>query len=426
MAKTAGQAPDTLRSQEYVLVNVGDIQPHPRNPRQGDIGAIVESIKANGFYGACVVQRSTRYVLAGNHRLLAAIECGLRQVPVIWVDCNDEEALRILLVDNRSNDVAGYDDAKLAALLSEIQRDMGTLEGTGYDGNALETLLAELGEHAPTEGLTDEDAVPEVHPDPVSRLGDCWLLGAHRVVCGDSTEAAAVERLMQGEKADLVFTDLPYNVDYEGYTEEKLTIQGDKMPAAQFQEFLRAAFANCRRIVKPGASLYVCHPSLWQREFQDALEGAGFEVRCQIIWAKNTFAWGFGRYKFQHEPVFYAHVAGESDAWYGDKTQSTLWQENKPAANRLHPTMKPVELVERALLNSSKAGDLVVDLFGGSGSTLIACERRSRSARLMELDPRYTDVICRRYQEYTGKQAVLEGDGRSFDDAVRQRRQEAA
>ena len=175
------------------------------------------------------------------------------------------------------------------------------------------------------------------------------------------------------------------------------------MSDAEFKQFLEAAFRSCRTAVKPGASLYVCHSSSWQREFQNALEAAGFEVRCQIIWAKNTFAWGFGRYKFQHEPIFYCHVAGQKDPWYGDKSQSTLWEEKKPAANRIHPTAKPVELIERALLNSSKAGDIVADLFGGSGSTLIACERRGRKARLMEIDPKYADCIVRRFQEYTGK-----------------------
>ena len=231
---------------------------------------------------------------------------------------------------------------------------------------------------------------------------------------------------MNGAAADLVFTDPPYNVDYEGYTEDRLKLKGDRMTAGQFCEFLATAFGNYRQIVKPGASLYICHPWCWQREFQNTLEAAGFEVRCQIIWAKNTFAWGHGRYKFQHEPIFYAHVAGQSDAWYGDKSQSTLWEEKKPAANRLHPTMKPVELIKRALVNSSKVGDLVADLFGGSGSTLIACEDLGRAARLMDIDPRYADVICRRYQEHTGKQAVLDGDGRSFDEIARQPRKEAA
>jgi DNA modification methylase len=198
------------------------------------------------------------------------------------------------------------------------------------------------------------------------------------------------------------------------------------MTPPQFQQFLKATFASYRLIVKAGASLYLCHSSSWQREFQGAMESAGFEVRCQIIWAKNTFAWGFGRYKFQHEPIFYSHVAGVKDAWYGDKSQSTLWEEKKPAANRIHPTAKPVELVERALLNSSKTGDIVADLFGGSGSTLIGCERRDRKARLLEIDPKYADCIIRRWQEFSGKQAVLDGDGRTFEVITAERQKEAA
>ena len=198
------------------------------------------------------------------------------------------------------------------------------------------------------------------------------------------------------------------------------------MSDVDFKKFLEDAFRSCRAAAKPGASMYVCHSSSWQREFQNALEAVGFEVRCQIVWAKNTFAWGFGRYKFQHEPIFYCHVAGQKDAWYGDKSQSTLWEENKPTANRIHPTSKPVELVERALVNSSKAGDIVVDLFGGSGSTLIGCERRGRNARLMEIDPKYADCIVRRWQEYTGQKATLEGDGRAFETIAIERGTAAA
>ena len=269
--------------------------------------------------------------------------------------------------------------------------------------------------------LTDEDAAPEAPACPVSQAGDIWLLGKHRVLCGSATDLRAVEQLMAGENADLVFTDPPYNVDYEGYTADKLTIQGDQMAPEDFARFLKSAFISYRELIKSGGSIYVCHASSVQREFQGALEAAGFAVRCQIIWAKNTFAWGFGRYKFQHEPIFYCHVSGQSDAWYGDKSQSTLWQEKKPEANRLHPTMKPVELIERALINSSKAGDCVVDLFGGSGSTLIACERRGRNARLAELDPKYVDVIVKRWQDYAGERAVLAGTGRSFEEIANDR-----
>jgi DNA modification methylase len=199
---------------------------------------------------------------------------------------------------------------------------------------------------------------------------------------------------MDADCADLVFTDPPYNVNYEGHTEDRLTIQGDSMSRGEFVRFLAVIFASYRHIVARHASIYVCHASVWQREFQLAMEQNQFQIRSQLIWVKNTFAWGFARYKFQHEPIFYAHAAGESDLWFGDKSQSTVWQENKPAANRVHPTAKPVELVERALINSSKAGAIVCDLFGGSGSTLIACERKRRTARLMEIDPIYCDVMC--------------------------------
>ncbi len=397
-------------------VPIDSLIPHPRNVRQGDLGSVIESVKANGCYRPLIVQRSTRHILAGNHLWRALKSLGYQQADAVFIDCDDERALRIMLADNRTADLGTYDQAALAGLLQGLQADTGTLLGTGYDGDALGKLLADLGTSAGTAGLTDEDATPEPPAVPVTVAGDVWILGGHRLLCGDSTSIDAVERLVDKRKADMVFTDPPYNVDYEGYTEDRLKIQGDQMTAGRFREFLLAAFASCRAAVTPTAALYVCHSSSWQREFQDALEAAGFEIRCQIIWAKNTFAWGFGRYKFQHEPIFYCHVAGQSDAWYGDKSQSTLWQENKPAANRLHPTMKPVELVGRALQNSSRSGDVVVDLFGGSGSTLIACEKTGRQARLVELDPKYCDVIVRRWEAFTGGAARHEESGRTFDD----------
>jgi site-specific DNA-methyltransferase (adenine-specific) len=246
--------------------------------------------------------------------------------------------------------------------------------------------------------------------------GDLWALGRHRLLVGDATSVEDVARLMGAERADLVFTDPPYNIDYHGRTAEQLTIENDRMSVAEFVAFLEAAFGALRAAIKPTASVYVCHGSRYQREFQNALEAAGFEVRCQLIWAKHHFSLGWGRYRFQHEPIFYCHLAGEEDPWYGDHSQSTLWQEKKPAANRLHPTMKPVELVERALVNSSRKGDLVADFFGGSGSTLIACERLGRQARLMEIEPRYADVIIRRWEEFAGGKARLDGDGRTFEE----------
>jgi DNA modification methylase len=236
----------------------------------------------------------------------------------------------------------------------------------------------------------------------------------------------AATRLIGSELADLLFTDPPYNVSYEGHTSDHLQMQNDRMEADEFAGFLLQVFRSCRGMLKPSASFYVFHSSTWQREFQSALETVGFVVRCQLIWIKNTFVLGRGRYKYGHEPIFYGHVAGESDSWYGNQSQSTVWEVSKPIANRAHPTAKPVELVERALVNSTKPGDIVVDLFAGSGSTLIACERRGRKARLMEVEPRYADSIVRRWQQYTGKEALLESDRRSFDQITTERIKQAA
>jgi len=408
-------------AQRIELWTLDRLIPYARNARthsDAQIAQIAASIVEFGFNAPILVDSSAG-IIAGHGRLLAARKLKLEQVPVVILDHLTENQKRAyILADNKLAELAGWDEEMLRLELQALEQDGFNLEVVGFSDEELAELL---GEPEVVSGQTDEDYVPALVDSPVSVRGDRWALGDHRVVCGDATAPADVEQLMSSDAADLVFTDPPYNVDYEGYTDEKLKIQGDRMSDQEFKQFLEKSFRSYRLVVKPGASLYICHPSSWQREFQNALEAAGFAVRCQVIWGKNVFAWGFGRYKFQHEPIFYCHVAGQSDAWYGDRSQSTLWQERKPAANRLHPTMKPVELIERALLNSSKAGDIVVDLFGGSGSTLIACERRGRKSRLMEIDPKYADCICRRWQDYTGKQAVLETDGRSFEQVAQER-----
>ena len=400
--------------------------PYARNPRthsDAQVAQIAASIAEFGFNNPILVDTGAG-IIAGHGRLLAARKLHLNEVPVIVLDHLSEARKRAyILADNRLAENAGWDEELLRLELAALQVEDFNLDLIGFDDQELVRLLAD---QEAAQGLTDEDAVPELPQTPISALGDLWLLGNHKLLVGDATARHDIDRLMAGDAADLVFTDPPYNVDYEGYTEERLKIKGDRMSDADFKQFLENTFRSYRTVLKAGASLYTCHSSSWQREFQNALEASGFEIRCQIIWAKNTFAWGFGRYKFQHEPIFYAHVAGQKDSWYGDKSQSTLWEEKKPAANRLHPTAKPIELIERALINSSKSGDIAVDLFGGSGSTLIACERRGREARLMEIDPRYADVIVRRWQEFTSKQAVLEGDGRTFDEIARERLKEAA
>ena len=360
--------------------------PFARNPRthsDAQVAQIAASIDEFGFNNPILVDTKAG-IIAGHGRLLAARKLGLKEVPVIVLDHLSEAQKRAYIIaDNKLAENAGWDDDLLRSELAALQEESFDISVIGFDDEELARLLAA---QDATEGLTDEDAVPPLPENPVSHTGDLWILGDHKLLVGDATNQGDVAKLMAGDAADLVFTDPPYNVDYEGYTEQHLKIKGDRMSDSEFKRFLEAAFRSCRSVVKSGASLYVCHSSSWQREFQNALESAGFEVRCQIIWAKNTFAWGFGRYKFQHEPIFYAHVAQQKDPWYGDKSQSTLCEEKKPAANRIHPTAKPVELIERALVNSSKAGDIIADPFGGSGSTLIGCERRGRRARMMEID----------------------------------------
>lgn len=392
--------------------------PYKKNARKLSdraVEVVASSIRQFGWRQPIVVD-DEGVIIVGHTRLLAAKALGMTEVPVhVARGLSPAQVQQYRLMDNRSADESSWDTEVLEQEMADLQALEADLGLTGFSEAELEEIL-----RPPLQ--QDEDAAPDPPPAAVSKLGDLWLLDAHRVLCADATDSSATLRLLGGKLADLAFTDPPYNVNYEGYTEQHLKLQGDHLSRDDFAAFLAATFACYARAVKPAGSLYVCHPSSSQREFQDALEAAGFEVRTQIIWAKNTFAWGFGRYKFQHEPIFYCHHAGKSDRWFGDKTQSTLWQVNKPGASRLHPTMKPVELIERALENSSVARNTVLDLFGGSGSTLIACEKTGRRARLMELDPRYVDVILMRWQSQTGKLATLEGtDGRTFEDMKAER-----
>jgi DNA modification methylase len=403
---------------------------YERNARKITVAAVdkvADSIEAFGFRQPIVVDVNGVIVI-GHVRRRAARKLGWKQVPVhVASELTPAQVKALRLMDNRSHEEATWNYELLGPELADLEKLGFGLQLTGFDEDELAAALTQ-----PTDGLTDPDAAPPVPETPVSRRGDLWLLGGdgrrppHRVLCGDATQSEDMDRLMSGDQADMAFLDVPYNVAYEGYTEDHLTIEGDRMSPDQFKQFLGAVFRLCRSAIKPGASLYVCHSSSWQREFQNALEAAGFEVRCQIIWAKNTFAWGFGRYKFRHEPLFYCHVAGQTDAWYGDKSQSTLWEENKPAANRLHPVMKPVALIERALLNSSRAGDCILDCTAGSGSTLIACEKIGRRGVLMEIDPKYSDCICQRYIDFCGKPVVLESTGETFEQVRKYRAAEAA
>ena len=258
--------------------------------------------------------------------------------------------------------------------------------------------------------LPDEDDSPAPEPIVISRPADVWILGPHRLVCGDALHRAAFDTLLEGKPAGMIFTDPPYNVDYQAKTRK---IANDNLGSG-FGAFLEQVCENllaCSR-----GAVYICMSSSELATLQSAFLAAGGHWSTFLIWAKNTFTLGRSDYQRQYEPILYGWKAGGPHFWCGDRDQGDVWSVAKPVVNDLHPTMKPVELVERAIRNSSRPGDLVLDAFGGSGSTLIACERLDRKARILELEPKYVDVIVRRWQEFTGKCAVLAGEGRSFSE----------
>jgi DNA modification methylase len=410
---------DHPMAQHIVLCSVDELQPYANNPRTHNdtqIEQIAASIAEFGFTNPILVD-AQKGVVAGHGRLIAAQTLGLKQVPIIVLDhLSHTQRRAYLIADNKLTENGGWDFDKLEQELRDLEVDDFDIALTGFDWDEVFAGKTESTEDNSIKmESVEENPLPACPQQPITKLGDLWLLDQHRVLCADATVPASLEQLVGQQKVDLIFTDPPYNVDYEGYTEHKLTIQNDKQTIEDFSQFLHATFSNCNAVLKPDASLYVCHASLYQREVQNALEANGFIIRNQIIWAKNHFAWSYGRYKFQHEPIFYCHLKGHSDRWYGDKGQSTLWTVNKPTANRLHPTMKPLELIEIALKNSSREHDLVLDLFGGSGSTLVACEEHARIGYLLELDPRYVDVIIQRWQDFTGKEARRAQDNQLFN-----------
>jgi DNA modification methylase len=402
--------------QQYLDERLEVLRRHPRNPNRGAKNALAESLEQNGWYGAVIVQTSTRYILAGNHRYDEALEAGAPTVPTIYVDVDDETALRILMVDNRSTRLGQDDGATLAALLEELSLTEAGLTGTGFDSNDLEALLADLEFQTGRETFTDADDAPPLSTEPpITAPGDLWILGEHRLLCGDATKLEDLQALMSGQLADLLWTDPPYNVAYEGKTKDRLKISNDAMASDAFKSFLLEFYTSARAVTRPGAPLYVCHADSEGANFRTALLEAGWLFKQCLIWVKDQFVLGRQDYHWQHEPILYGWNPGAPHTWTGDRKQSTILEYPKPLRNAEHPTMKPVALIERCLENSTHPGSTVLDPFAGSGSTLIAAHASHRRARLLEIDPQYCDVILRRWHARTRTPPILERTGEPHD-----------
>lgn len=405
--------------------SIDRLVPYARNARthsDEQVAQIAASIKEWGWTTP-VLADPTGQIIAGHGRVMAARKLGLTEVPVMVADgWTDAQKRAYVLADNKLALNAGWDEELLALELSELQ-DLGADLGLiGFEDDELAKLMKAGG----TEGLTDPDEAPEVAQFAVTQPGEIWLMGPHRLLCGDATMLNDADKLMDGYKADLIVTDPPYNVAYEGGTKDKLKIKNDDMDDESFYQFLLAAYTNYFAVAKDGCGIYVFHADSEGTNFRKAMKDSGFKLAQCCIWVKQSLVLGRQDYQWQHEPVLYGWREGGKHKWYSDRKQTTVWRFDKPTRNDVHPTMKPVDLISYPIENSSRGGDIVVDFFGGSGSTLIACERTGRVSRTMELDPKYCDVIVKRWQDFTGQKATLAGDGRTFDEVADGRTQAQA
>ncbi len=437
------------------LVDVAKVIPNPRNPNmhpEKQIKILARVIEARGWRVPITVSKRSGFIVRGHGRLQAAILLGCEVVPVDLQDyASEAEEWADMIADNRLAELSEIDQDILAHLVSELDGviDISLL---GYSDKAISEMLASFGYDQVQEDDFDLDKTLQEIIEPISKLGDIYQLGRHRLMCGDSTSIDDVAKLMNGTKADMIFTDPPYNVNYEGGTDDRLKIKNDNMPPEEFNEFLLKAFAAMWKHTKPGGAIYVCHADNASSDFRAALEKAGWSLRQCLIWAKSQFVIGRQDYQWQHEPILYGWLPGAAHKFYGGRKQSTIVEEElpivmqddidgyklikisiglqdivikvpsyevldienastvirveKPSRNGEHPTMKPISLCAKAILNSSLCDECVMDLFGGSGSTLIAAEQTGRSCCTMELDPVYCDVIIKRYEEFTGNKAI--------------------
>ncbi len=373
-----------------VMKKTSELIEYGNNPRNNEaaIDAVAKSIEEFGFKVPIVITKEN-VIIAGHTRLKASLKLGLATVPCIVADDLTEGQIKAFrLADNKTAELASWDFTKLESELESIEMDMSVF--------GFEDLESKVPDNA-----TDDDFDPteELTETPYTKKDDIYLLGNHRVMCGDATIKESVDKLIQDDKVDLTFTDPPYNVDYEGTAGK---IMNDKMEDNTFYLFLFQAFKNMFDHTKPGGAIYVCHADTEGINFRTAFKNAGFKLAECLVWVKNALVLGRQDYHWRHEPILYGWREGAAHYFIDDRTQDTIWEYNKPKRNEEHPTMKPLELCGRAIANSSRVGEIVLDLFGGSGSTLISSDQLQRKARLMELDERFVDVIVKRYIKYKG------------------------
>ena len=376
-------------------IPIGEIVPYARNAKKHDkrqIDNVAESIRQYGFVQPVVIDRDGVIVI-GHCRVLAAKKLGMEAVPCVCVDdLTPEQVNALRLVDNKTNE-SDWDMDLLSMELPEID-----LSAFDFDWGLAEDDSA----------VIVEDEAPEVSDDPpTAKRGDVWQLGRHRLMCGDSTSADDVQTLAGGVQIDLFLTDPPYGVDYTGKTKDALKIENDNRSDNEFISFLSDAFAAADLAMKPGAVFYIWHADSKAHVFRMACQMVGWEVRQVLIWVKNSMVMGRQDYQWKHEPCLYGWKSGAGHLWASDRKQTTVLEFDRPTKNKEHPTMKPVALFDYQIQNNTKGGDAVLDLFAGSGTTIMACEQNGRNAYCMELDPRYVDVIIKRWETFTGEKAVL-------------------
>lgn len=376
-------------------VPVNEIVPYAQNAKKHDkrqIDNVAESIRQYGFVQPVVIDRDGVIVI-GHCRVLAAKKLGMESVPCVCVDdLTPEQVNALRLVDNKTNE-------------SEWDMDLLSLELPEADLSAFDFDWG-LAEDDPTEIIEDE--APEVSDDPpTAKRGDVWRLGRHRLMCGDSTSLDDVQTLVGGARIDLFLTDPPYGVDYTGKTKDALKIENDNRSDDEFVSFLADAFAAADEVMKPGAVFYIWHADSKAHVFRMACQMVGWEVRQCLVWVKNVMVMGRQDYQWKHEPCLYGWKGGAGHLWASDRKQTTVLEFDRPTKNKEHPTMKPIALFDYQIQNNTKGGDAVLDLFAGSGTTIMACEQNGRNAYCMELDPRYVDVIIKRWEMFTGEKAVL-------------------